>query len=355
MVRTIVIYIDIDDDIGELGFSTPVIGEEKCKVVIDKASTMIPTDSDFNSMVVAYNVYKSLKNKGEDAEIVFITGSKQGGLEAQIEFSRKLDEIISELMPQNAVVVYDSPEDASVIPIIQSRLKILATQQVIVEQYRGVEETYALLSKYIKKALTEERYARIFLGVPGVILALAGILSALNLSVYIEPAVLIILGAAMVLKGLKIDEAIENWWENSTIMVISATISIVGILIGFINLYFQLQFNKFSLPVIEAAFIILQLLPYVTFSAIVLFGGKAISKALERDIKVWHDIIRIINIIFIYFVLFKVINSIINDKYYLITQSLYTLIIASIGIISVYITLNTLERHGILERVIKNN
>ncbi|BDB97815.1 DUF373 family protein [Saccharolobus caldissimus] len=353
MVKTIVIYIDIDDDISNLGFSTPIIGEEKCKLVLNEAANVMPTDSDFNSMVVAYNIYKELKRKGEDVEVVFISGSKNGGIEAQLEFSKKLDKVIEELLPQYAVVVYDSPDDAKAIPIIQSRLKISAVQQVIVEQYRGVEETYVLLAKYIRKALTEKRYARIFLGVPGIILALVGILSILNLTIYIEPTILITIGLAMIIKGLKIDDLIENWWENSTIMVITASVSIISLLVGLINLYIQIQLTKGLPPLQEFAFAVLQILPYVTFSAIVLFGGKAISKALNKDVKVWHDIIRIINIIFIYFVLFTVIKDILNNSYILTIQSLYVLILTSIIIISIYITLNALEKYGILERFIK--
>ncbi|WP_338601704.1 DUF373 family protein [Sulfolobus tengchongensis] len=353
MVKTIVIYIDIDDDIGDLGFLSPIVGEENCKLALDKAAYFMPTDSDFNSMVVAFNIYNDLKRKGEDVEIVFISGSKKGGIESQLEFSRKLDKVIEKLSPEYAVVVYDSPDDARAIPIIQSRLKISAVQQVIVEQYRGVEETYMLLAKYIRKAITEKRYARIFLGVPGIVLALAGILAVLNLSVYIEPTILIILGAAMIIKGLKIDDLIENWWENSTIMVITSTVSIISILIGIINLYIQLQLTKGLNGIQEFAFAILQLLPYASFSAIILFGGKAISKGLNKDIRVWHDIIKIINIIFIYFVLFTVIKDIIDNSYILTVQSLYVLILTSIVIISIYITLSALEKYGILERLIK--
>ncbi|MEM0363493.1 MAG: DUF373 family protein [Sulfolobaceae archaeon] len=356
MVKTIVIYIDIDDDIGDLGFSTPIIGEKECRLVIDKAFSVIPTDSDFNSMVVAFNTYKELKQKGEDVEIVFVSGSKRGGIESQMEFSRKIDIVLQKLSPEQAIIVYDSPEDAKAIPIIQSRLKIAAVRQVIVEQYRGVEETYMLLAKYIRKALTEKRYARIFLGVPGIILAVAGILSALNLSIYIEPAILITLGLAMVIKGLKIDEMLENWWENSTLMVITSTVSIISIVIGIINLYIQLQITKGLTPIQDFAFAILELLPYGAFSIIVLFGGKAISKALNKDIKVWHDIIRIINVIIIYFVLFIVARAIVINNTYsyaIITQSLYTLVLASIIIISVYIILNILEKYGILEKIIK--
>ncbi|AAK41223.1 DUF373 family protein [Saccharolobus solfataricus] len=353
MVKTIVIYVDIDDDIGDLGFSTPIIGEEKCKLTLDKAAYFMPTDSDFNSMVVAFNIYTDLKRKGEDTEIVFISGSKKGGTESQLEFSKKLDKVIEELSPEYAVVVYDSPDDARAIPIIQSRLKISAVQQVIVEQYRGVEETYMLLAKYIRKAVTEKRYARVFLGVPGIILALAGILAALNLSVYIEPTILIILGVAMVIKGLKIDDLIESWWENSTIMVITATVSIISLLIGVINLYIQLQIVRGLSSIQEFAFIILQILPYASFSAIILFGGKAISKGLNRDIRVWHDIIKIINIVIIYFILFTVVKDIIDNTYILTFQSLYTLILASIVIISIYITLTALEKYGILEKLIK--
>ncbi|MEM4076368.1 MAG: DUF373 family protein, partial [Metallosphaera sp.] len=166
-MKTAIIYIDIDDDLSRVGITTPVIGEKQAKEAIESSSRFLAQDSDFNTMVSAFNTFLNMKEKGEDVEIVFVAGSQRGGLDAQMTLSKQVDEVIRSVKPDQAILVYDSPEDAKAIPLIESRLKIVGIERIIVEQHRGVEETYILLGKYIKKLATERRYSRLFLGVPG--------------------------------------------------------------------------------------------------------------------------------------------------------------------------------------------
>ncbi len=62
--RTVVIYVDWDDDLGKLGIQTPLIGEESVKSAIFKFMEYNPEDSDLNTMIVALNIYKKLKESG---------------------------------------------------------------------------------------------------------------------------------------------------------------------------------------------------------------------------------------------------------------------------------------------------
>ncbi|MCY0849576.1 DUF373 family protein [Sulfuracidifex metallicus] len=343
MARTIVIYIDIDDDLGEIGIETPVIGEEAVRKAIDTASEYMVYDSDFNSMVAAFNTYKRLKREGEDVEIVFIAGSNKSELEAQLAFSSKIDDVIEKLHPDQAIVVYDSPEDAKAIPIVQSRIKISAIEQVIVEQHRGVEETYMLIGRYLKRAFSEEKFSRIFLGVPGLIFVLVGIFSLLDLSYYIGPVILATIGVAMIIRGLRIDEQLEKWWENSVIMVITSVISIISVIIGLVSLDLELQSIRI-MTLNQGIYIVLgTLLPYFTFSIVVLFSGKAISKAVYRDIRIWHDLIKVVSTIFLYYVIFDFLNEIIRNQF-LGGETLFTLAISSAVIISSYIALSFVEK-----------
>lgn len=346
MAKIIVIYIDIDDDLGEIGIETPVIGESAVKNAIDVASEYMVYDSDFNSMVAAYNTYKRLKKQGEDVEIVFIAGSKKSELEAQLTFSTKIDDVIEKIHPAEAIVVYDSPEDAKAIPIVQSRLKVSAIQQVIVEQHRGVEETYMLIGRYLKRAFSEEKFSRIFLGVPGLIFVLVGIFSLLNLSYYIGPVILATIGVAMIIRGLRIDEEIEKWWENSVIMVITSVISVISAVIGLVSLDLEIQTVKISTFSQGLDIVLGTLLPYFTFAIVVLFSGKAISKAVTRDIRVWHDLIKVVSTIFMYYVIFDFLDEIGRNQF-LGTETLFTLAVSSAVIISSYIALSLVEKYKI--------
>jgi len=342
MSKILVIYVDIDDDLGRIGLTTPIIGEEGVEKAINVASESIPTDSDFNTMVVAYNIFKKLKKDNMDVEIAFISGSDKNNVESQIDFSRKLDEAINATKAEEAIIVYDSPEDAKAIPIIQSKLKVIGIERVLVEQYRGIEETYVLLGKYIKKAVSEPRFARFFLGVPGLILVVVGIFSLLNLTAYATPSILIIIGIALLGRGLRIDEYIEQWWENSTIMVIAAIISIISTIIGIIEGYYvavSIKDLSSSSSFIE---ILNTILPFVTFAIVVLFGAKAISKITNRDIRVWHDVFRIISVIMIYLMILLIPKNLESQT---ILQTIILLSITTIGLVSLYVAFSMIEKH----------
>jgi len=342
MSKILVIYVDIDDDLGRIGLSTPIIGEERVKKAIDVAAETIPTDSDFNTMVVAYNIFKKLKKDNMDVEIAFISGSEKSDVESQIDFSKKLDETISATKAEEAIIVYDSPEDAKAIPIIQSRLKVIGIERVLVEQYRGIEETYALLGKYIRKAISEPRFARFFLGVPGLILIVIGIFSLLNLMAYATPSILIIIGLALLGRGLRIDEYVEQWWENSTIMVIAAIISIISTIIGIIEGYYVAISIRSISAVPYFIEILTTMLPFITFAIVVLFGAKAISRIINRDIRVWHDIFKIISAIMIYLMILTISKNLESKT---IIQNIVSLSIITIGLVSLYIAFSMIERH----------
>ncbi|MEJ2774979.1 hypothetical protein DDW09_00545 [Sulfolobus sp. SCGC AB-777_L09] len=345
MEKIIVIYIDIDDDLGRIGLQTPLIGEEEVKKAIEVAEQMIPTDSDFNAMIVARNIYKKLKEEGkENVEIAFISGSDKGSLDSQLAFSEKLDKVVEKVKPTSAVIVYDSPEDAKAIPIIQSKLKIIGIERVLVEQYRGVEETYALLARYLKKALSEPRYSRIFLGVPGLIFLIFGLFSLLNLTAYLGPIILMVIGSAFVIRGLGIDDLIEKWWENSTIMVIIAIIAIISFIAGIINGYLVFENVRYYATVTYVD-IALSMSPYFVFSIIILIGGKAINKIVNRDIRVWHDIYKIFSVVIIYYIIVVISKNIETNVYELQLQTIYSLSITTFILITVYIILSLLEKY----------
>ena len=344
MEKILIIYVDIDDDLGKIGVKTPVIGESDVYNAIKIAEEKMPTDSDLNTMIVAYNIYKKMRNSGQDVEIALISGSEGSSLESQLEFSRRLDEVIKKLNPAKAIVVYDSPEDAKAIPIIQSRLPIAGIERVLVEQYRGVEETYALLGRYIKKALSEPRFARIFLGVPGIILFILGLFSLLNLTAYAGPIIMMVIATALIIRGLGIDDLIENWWENSTIMVIVSIIALISVIAGIINGYLVFV----SLKIYDIATelqVVLTVSPYIVFASIVLFGGKAVNKLVARDIKVWHDIFVIFSTITIYYIILTIARNIESNPTELSIQTIYSLSITTLVLITIYVLLSVIEKY----------
>ena len=342
-MKTTVIYIDIDNDLERAGIKSPVIGEKEAREAIEKASRFLALDSDLNSMITAFNIFLDMKEKGEDVEIVFVTGSQKGGLEAQMNLSKEIEYVMKTVRPDQAILVYDSPEDAKAIPIIESRVKIVGIERVIVEQHRGVEETYILLAKYLKRLVTEPRYSRLFLGVPGIILFLSSVLSIMGLTSYLLPVILLVLGIAMLVRGFGIDESIERWWENSTIMVIVAILSTISLILAIINGYLTgIQYKELSIS--SASSVTLAVLPYLTFSLVILYAGKLISRAMDRDVKVWHDVLKIAASVLAYLVLSQLLKNLENGIYAIQIQSFYLLLLSSFLLIATYFALSILEK-----------
>ncbi len=150
----------------------------------------------------------------------------------------------------------------------------------------------------------------------------------------------------MIIRGLRIDEEIEKWWENSVIMVITSVISIISAIIGVVSLDLEIQSVKISTFSQGLDLVLGTLLPYFTFAIVVLFSGKAISKAISRDIRVWHDLIKVVSTIFMYYIIFDFLDEIGRNQF-LGTETLFTLVVSSAVIISSYIALSFVERYKI--------
>lgn len=346
--KVLVIYVDIDDDLGEAGVSTPLIGKDEIQVAMERASKYMATDSDFNSMVVAYNIYTELVQDGEDAEIAFIAGSRSGGVRAQRIFAKKLDEVLTKIKPGEAVVVYDSPEDEKALPIIQSKIKVAGIEKVVVEQHRGVEETYAVLGKYLRKLVNDPHYSRIFVGVPGILLIALAVMSLLGLLRYAAIIIALIVGGAMVIRGLKLDEVVENWWENSAVMTVAGVLASISFILMVVNAALVSE----ALPRTQQAYATAldDMLPYGVFGLLLLFFGKLISKVLARDVKLWHDIMGVLVVIVLYYVSNGVLKSISLGQYIISQQLIYGLVGSSLGLISLYVMLLLFERRVLAQR-----
>jgi len=101
----IVVYIDLDDDLGRAGINTPIIGEEDFWGAVKKFGLQNPNDSDLNTMYSALKAFKTLKEKGVTSEIVALTGSQEGGPVALLNLEKQLNEVISKLSPKKALIV----------------------------------------------------------------------------------------------------------------------------------------------------------------------------------------------------------------------------------------------------------
>jgi putative membrane protein len=205
----LIICIDRDDDLGrKAGVSSPVIGRQ---ANIDAAVKLLlsdPEDSDANTIFGGVKLYEEII-ESEPAEIVSITGDEKVGLISDEKIASTLEEVIEQLHPDSAIVVSDGAEDESLMPIIQSRIKVDAVHRVVVRQSENLESTFYIL----KKAFEDPKISHVFF-VP---LGIASLLYAFFLFIgYPEGAVVAItaaIGAYMLYRGFGLYEAWDNFNE----------------------------------------------------------------------------------------------------------------------------------------------
>ncbi|MEM1793065.1 MAG: DUF373 family protein [Thermofilaceae archaeon] len=220
MRSVLVLCVDRDNDIGEVtGFETPIVGSEQLSRVALEFATKRPEDSDVNAIFAALRLYQDLKRSGklENVEVALVAGHKDEGLKADLRIAEELDRILSSKKFDGAVLVSDGPTDELVLPLIQSRLPVLSVQRVLVQQSRGVEESFILFLRYLRRLFEEEKYKKYALGVPGALITMY-ILLSLTVPAYVWPLITVSIGLAMLVKGFSLDARFKQVYASSPIL-----------------------------------------------------------------------------------------------------------------------------------------
>jgi putative membrane protein len=294
--RTLILAVDKDNDVGlSLGVEGPIVGyDELVKVAFGYAYEK-PEDSDLNVLFAALKLYKEKKQENQDVEVALVTGDHHSELKADEKIASQLKKLKELLGYEEVILVSDGPEDESVIPIVLGLARVAGVKRVVVEQLRGVEETYILLGRYIKKAFTEPRFSRLFLGVPGIIILSLTILNFLGLMNYALLAIGIILGGAMVIQGFNLEEKIYTLWGSSPIMFTSSLFSTVFLIIALIIIYTSV--NDKGLTPLGIGTAISSAAPFGGLAAMSILLGKGVVKILNRDIRIWRDIVGMVIVV----------------------------------------------------------
>ena len=211
----LVTVIDLDDDISEIGYTTPILGEDNVlKAAIDFAIAK-PEDSDANAIFAGLQLYRRLISQGINAEIALVSGVRDDTVEAQIRVKKQVEEIVKIL--GNNVELYlvsDGDEDLLVSESLRSIAPIAAIKRVIVEQHLGIEGGFILMLKYVKKAILDLRFSKYTLGVPGLILATWALLSLAGYADVVYKVSMLILGLAMIMKGFNLETRIWDFMNE---------------------------------------------------------------------------------------------------------------------------------------------
>jgi len=289
--KLLVLAVDFDDDLGRNGFKTPVIGFEECFKVAQSFALKRPSDADANTLFTALRIAKELSRKDSPTEVAFVTGHEKGGARAGLKLRDEIKKVVTVTGSSSAILVVDSAEDELVTPVAQSLINIVGIEKVVVEQMRGVEETYILLGRYLRKALEERRFSRFFLGLPGLLILTYVILSITPYSFYAGPLTLTMLGLALVLKGFGFTEDISRLWRASPIMRVSLGLTALALALTTGVAFLSLYSRSFSTDIISLAIYMKVVTPYASLSILPLIVGRLAYRLLKKSVRVWRDII----------------------------------------------------------------
>jgi putative membrane protein len=200
-----------------------------------------PEEADANAMFAAVRKYDELNKGGTSCEVALVCGDENRGFEADRRVGKEVANVLASSVFTGVVLVSDGGEDEQVVPIIQSMKPIVSVQRVAVKHSQTVEETYQILGRYLRMLVFDPHYSRWSLGVPGLILILAGVLIVAGQVVVAELAILLILGGAFLIRGFNVDRTVAGLLQRGGTgyirlftLVMSVLVVIVGLVSGYL-------------------------------------------------------------------------------------------------------------------------
>ncbi len=306
-IKVLILAIDRDDDFGvKAGVSGPVIGRDACIDAALKLSLADPEDSDANVVYAAVKLYGELKESGEfdDVEVALITGHHDVGVKSDLELTRQLDMVLEKFPAEGVIPVTDGAEDEQIFPIITSRIPIISSRRVVVKQSEGIETTYYIIYRYIKEILSDPEAAKVFLGIPGLILLLYGIARLISIkypqsvnviSATVTGTILFLVGAYFFTKGFRFRFSLRETVTEQFIPLISLIAGFLIMIAGGINVYLNLE------PIAEKmlGFLpgtnLLQVLLYINaintpmvIGIGVMILGKVVQAYMKKNRHLWY-------------------------------------------------------------------
>ncbi|MQY62535.1 DUF373 family protein [archaeon] len=315
--RILILCVDRDDDIGvKAGINTPVLGRKENVNAAASLALRDPEEADANAMFEAVRIYDNLKKSSkeyEEYEVATIAGSDLHGVEADRQLVAELTEVLNEFPATDVILVTDGYTDEMVLPLIESRVPVTSVRRIVIQHSKSIEESAALFSRYLKTIVTNPRYSRIVLGLPGILFIVLGVLWYLDWLAYAGQALAIIAGAFLVVRGFRLDKTAQNFikWIKEyspppfTVQIagFSALAGILLILVGgylggtaVANVATASADTFFTqVPSLIGEFL-LQSTYLIAIGICVILSGRAVRWFFERDLRLWRTIVIVIGV-----------------------------------------------------------
>jgi uncharacterized membrane protein len=245
----LILCIDRDDDLGKkAGVRGPIIGEEDNLKAAKLLGLSDPEDTDMNAVYAAVKTLRECRHIYHKVEVATLTGDKEVGIKSDQKISLQLERLLEEFNPKGVILVTDGAEDDELLPIIQSRVKILSKKTVTVKQSKQLESAYFKLIDFFSNIGDDPHRARMLLALPGTIIFLIVLLSLFHLPVV--EVIFGLIGFYLVAKGFGFDKQLEdglNETKNSllggNIYKVFNAFAILIIFLALVTGYLRVQEN----------------------------------------------------------------------------------------------------------------
>jgi putative membrane protein len=338
--RILILCVDRDGDLEvKAGIKTPLLGRT---ANLDGAVALAlkdPEEPDANAMFEAVRLYDRLHNEKQPEEIfevATISGNELGGVGADRKLVAELNSLQDSFNANEVILVTDGYSDEAVLPLVESRVPVSSVRRIVIKHSESIEETAAVFTKYVRLLVDNPRYARIALGLPGVLVLIFGIFWGINLFYpntiyYYGIAFVLVLGGFLLLKGFGVDKATRDFYKwvrdyspPSLPVQISNYTVIAGILCIAVSVYLgvaNVNINVAAAPNLAgwlsiapriAYYFITGISQLLVAGVIIVLLGRSVRLYVERNSRLLRNVALIVTVAWSYWVLVGTASVIIH-------------------------------------------
>jgi putative membrane protein len=335
--RILILCVDRDGDIEtKAGIKTPLLGRTSNLDAAVSLALRDPEEPDANAMFEAVRLYDRLqseKQPEEKFEVATISGSELGGVGADRKLVSELGNLLTSFSASEIILVTDGYSDEAILPLVESRVPVSSVRRIVVKHSESIEETAALFSRYLRLIWENPRYARLALGIPGLLFFLYGIFYVIPGAVnYYLISIVLILGGVLLFKGFGVDRGVRSiykWAREYSPPPLPVQISNYSVIAGVLCIAVSAYLGAASasvnvtpptpdlagwisvLPDVAAFFIKGFMDLMVVGIAIILFG-RSIRLYFERDARLLRNVALVVSVVWFRWILDATANILIE-------------------------------------------
>jgi len=335
--RILILCVDRDGDLmAKAEIETPLFGRDSNLNSAVSLALHDPEEPDANAMFEAVRLFDRLQNEklpNENFEIATVSGLQRGGVTADRKIVKELKDILEAFNANEVILVSDGYSDEAVLPLIESRVPVSSVRRIIIKHSESIEETAALFSRYLQLIWSNPRYARLALGIPGLLLSLFGLFYIMDLLNYYLIAITFIFGGVLLVKGFGVDKTAKNfykWAQDYSPPPLPVQISnyatIAGILCVVVSIYLgfsNASINASQPPPIDwagwlaelpklAGFFMKGFMNLMIVGISIILFGRSIRYYFERNPKLLRNAVLIISVVWSRWILDATANILIS-------------------------------------------